>query len=90
MKYFEIIGPWARAHHVDWAVAETGYTAQAAQVNPKWLQGEYNDLVAQGGKALTYFDSTLNSITDWSLSDATRLNDFTALTPQSERLCSIA
>jgi hypothetical protein len=87
MKYFGVIGPWSRQHHVDWAVAEMGYTSAAAKADPNWLQGAFSDLVQQGGKALTYFDSSLNSITDWTLSDGNRLSDFTSLIPRSATLC---
>ncbi|MDQ6850552.1 MAG: DNRLRE domain-containing protein [Actinomycetota bacterium] len=87
MKYFGVLGPWARAHHVGWAVAETGYTKAAALRNPHWLALEYRDLVAQGGLGLSYFDSSLNSVADWTLSDATRMNDFVNVAKGSARIC---
>src|SRR5664279_2969606 len=43
MKYYGILGPWAKAHHVQWAIGEVGYTAAAAQVNPGWLASAYHE-----------------------------------------------
>jgi hypothetical protein len=85
--YFSAMGGFARAHHVDWAIGETAYTAAAAGVDPSWLRTEYAAMLAQGGKALTYFDSSLNSIADWTLDDAVRLGDFTKVLGQSLRIC---
>jgi hypothetical protein len=87
MKYFGVIGAWARQHNVPWAVAETAYTKQAAQDDPNWLQNEYQDLKSQGGLALTYFDSSYNSIADWTLSDSTRAREFSSVLGQSVRIC---
>jgi hypothetical protein len=88
MKYFGVIGPWARAHNVGWAIAETAYTQLASQTDSNWLQTEYRDLVSQGGLALTYFDSSLNSIADWTLDTPSKLSEFTQLVQQSPRICS--
>jgi hypothetical protein len=87
MKYFGIIGPWARAHQVQWGIAETGYTSAAASADPSWLSGEYQDLRAQGGIALSYFDSSLNSIADWTLDVPNKVADFTKLQQTSARIC---
>lgn len=87
MKYFGIIGPWARAHNVRWAIAETGYTAAAAEADPSWLSGEYQDLNSEGGVALSYFDSSLNSIADWTLDTSNKITDFTRLQHASARFC---
>jgi hypothetical protein len=87
MKYFGPISTWARAHNVHWAIAETGYTSQAAQQDPQWLRTEYNDLVSQGGLALSYFDSSLNSIADWTLDVPAKINEFSQLLRTSPRIC---
>jgi hypothetical protein len=86
-KFFAAIGPWARAHRVTWALGETGYTAAAARNSPTWLAQEYRALVAQGGRALTYFDSSRNSIANWTLSDSIRLNQFKSTLVNSRRFC---
>lgn len=86
-RYFQAIGGWAGKHNVPWAIGETAYTASAARVNPNWLQREYASLKAEGGIALSYFDSSLNSIANWTLDDRTRLSDFRAILAKSTRLC---
>jgi hypothetical protein len=88
MEYFRPIGAFARAHDVKWAVAETGYTKQAASVDPHWLQSAYADMKAEGGVALTYFDSSLNSIADWTLDDRVRADAFRGLLASSPRICT--
>ena len=88
MKYFNYFGPWAAAHHVPWALAETGYTTAAATLNPGWLTTEYNDMTATGGIGLSYFDSSLNSVADWTLDMPSKLSTFSNLLHQSPRICS--
>jgi hypothetical protein len=87
MVYFRPISAFANAHHVRWGIAETGYTPEAAAANPTWLDTEFNDLRATGGAALTYFDSSLNSIADWTLDYPAKLARFKALLPGSARIC---
>ncbi len=86
-KYFSQMSAFAAQHHTHWAIAETGYTSAAAGQNPKWLSDTYDNLVAHGGLALSYFDSSLNSIADWTLDDQVKLNDFTHLLHGSPRIC---
>lgn len=88
MQYFGPIGKFARQHGVDWAIGETGYTKQAANVDPNWLQTAYRDLQAEGGLALSYFNSSRNSMADWTLSDPVRAGAFNSLLSRSVRLCS--
>lgn len=87
MKFFSILGPFARQHHVGWALGETAFTKAAAQADPNWLNTEYKDLLSEGGLALTYFDSSLNSIADWTLDDPIRMNAFRSVLSDSVRLC---
>jgi hypothetical protein len=77
-KYYAEIAPWAKKHHVAWAVAETGYTDAAAAHDAAWLARAFNDLVSYGGIGLVYFDSNLNPIADstWPLKPAAKLNQF--------------
>jgi hypothetical protein len=59
--YFDPISRWAKAHDVAWAVAETGY-----RDDPEWLQRTFDGLQADGGIAMTYFDTWLNQESSWS------------------------
>lgn len=87
MRYFTLIGAWARKHDVEWAIAETAFTKQAAKVDPNWLQNAFYDLKSEGGLALSYFNASQHSIADWTLSDPLRANAFNSLLGQSVRLC---
>lgn len=87
MKYFRPISRFARAHHVKWAIAETGYSAPAVARNPSWLVTEYRDLRAEGGVALTYFDSSLNSIANWTLSSPPKVRAFHTILNQTRTRC---
>lgn len=88
MRYFSVIGAWARQHDVEWAVAETGYTKEAATVDRDWLQTAFHDLESEGGIALSYFDSSYNSIADWTLDDPIRSGAFNSLLSESVRICT--
>ena len=86
---FAKVAAFAAAHHTRWAVAETGYTDAAAQVDPTWLTRNFNELVTDGGIGMSYFDSSFNSIGNWTLDTASKQDSFkTALTTTSERVCS--
>jgi hypothetical protein len=87
MKYMGPVSQFAQAHGVRWGVAEMGYTRQASDVDPKWLHGAFNDLVAHGGVGLAYFDSSVNSVADWTLDYAPKFQNYKSLMPQSTRLC---
>jgi hypothetical protein len=87
MKYWSVIGPWARKHNVGWAIAETGITESASSADRTWLQGAYKGLVSEGGLAFTYFDSSYNSIADWTLDTSGKLADFRKIVAQSPRIC---
>lgn len=56
-EYFSTFSSWARERGIAWAVGETGFTDQAATVDPGWLETTYRDLQDTGGIALVYFDS---------------------------------
>lgn len=75
-EYFAPIAAWAAAHDVAWGLAETGITDTAAEVEPRWIQETYADLVHYGGVAFTYFDSYLNSIGSWPLETRTKQEAF--------------
>jgi len=87
MDYFGPLSAFARRHGVRWAIAETGYTAAAATADAGWLQRAFSDLRSTGGIAFTYFDSSLNSIADWTLDDSVRRRAFDEVLARSVRLC---
>lgn len=65
--YFAKFSVWAKKHDVVWGLAETGYTNKAAEQDPDWIKRTYGELVANGGVAFAYFNTTLNSIAPWDL-----------------------
>ena len=81
------VAPWAAAHHVKWAVAETGYTNLAADKDAGWLTRAYDDMKAYGGIGLAYFDSALNPIGDstWTIDTAPKVEAFKAVLARSSR-----
>ncbi|QYJ05091.1 hypothetical protein KUV85_05235 [Nocardioides panacisoli] len=74
--YFSRIEPWARSQGVEWAIAETGVTDEAAQVRPDVIERSANQVREHGGIAYTYFDSGLNSAANWVLSTANKVESF--------------
>jgi hypothetical protein len=87
-KYFGAIQTFTSTHgNVPWAIGEVGYTAQAAQNQKDFLQSYYASLLSHGGVGMAYFDSSFNSIADWTLSDPLRISAFREVLGQSLRLC---
>lgn len=84
--YFEPFSRWAQKQGVAWAVAETGITDLAARTHPDLMESSYADLVAAGGIALTYFDSSLNSTANWTLDSGAKSAQFAALLSRAPRL----
>jgi len=66
-SYFTKIQAFAVAHHVHWGIAETGQTDLASIDDPDWAARTYQELRANGGIAMAYFNSTLNSTASWYL-----------------------
>lgn len=87
MKYFDKISAFATAHHSHWALGETGYTSAAQQNYPTYLQDFYAGLVKDGGIAMSYFDSSYNSIADWTLDDPQRVSAYKEVLGKTARLC---
>lgn len=75
-KYFEPIQAWAKQHHVRWGLAETGYSHPASERQPHWIEQTYRQIRDTHGIAMTYFDSTLNSVARWDISTTTKKADF--------------
>lgn len=88
MKFFRPISRFASRHGVHWALAETGYAPPAVNREPRWLVREFRALRMKGGLALSYFDSSRNSITDWTLDDSRKLSAFRTILRNSPRICS--
>jgi FlaG/FlaF family flagellin (archaellin) len=87
--YFEPLSQWAKSKGVAWGLAESGYTDRAAADYPSWLVDTYDDLVATGGVAYAYFNSSLNSQGSWVITTSSKTMQFsTAIkrTPQFPKL----
>lgn len=87
MKYMGPASQFARAHGVRWGVGEIGYTKEASDVDPNWLRLAYDDMVNNGGVGMSYFDSSLNSIADWTLDYAPKFDHYKSLMPEAARVC---
>lgn len=87
-RFFDEIASWAEAHGVAWGVAETGYRDAAAEDMPEWLSVTYDQMIATGGVALTYWNSTLGAddTTDFSLSTPRELRAFRETLRRSPKL----
>ncbi|MCW2808844.1 MAG: hypothetical protein JWQ93_2799 [Marmoricola sp.] len=77
--YFAPIQAWAKSKGVAWGLSETGFSDKAAAKDPKWMLKTYTSMKAHGGIAWSYFNTTLNSVSNWSLSNATKKNAFTEI-----------
>jgi hypothetical protein len=88
-SYFEPLSNWAESKGVAWGLAESGYTDRAAADYPTWLEDTYDDLVATGGVAFSYFNTSLNSQGSWVITSSSKTMQFsTAIkrTPQFPKL----
>ncbi|WKN46984.1 cellulase family glycosylhydrolase [Nocardioides sp. Arc9.136] len=74
--YFAKIQRWAADEGVAWGLAEWGYTDEAHQRDPDWIQTTYDQLVARGGVAAAYFNTELNSAGSWRIASASKRQDF--------------
>lgn len=75
-RYFQPLSAWAKANHVRWGLAETGYSHPASERQPHWIEQTYRQVRAANGLAMAYFDSTLHSIARWDISTPTKKADF--------------
>jgi hypothetical protein len=76
--YFEPIGAWAKSKGVAWGLAETAINDQAAADYPQLLGQTYADMVATGGVAFSYFNTTLNSASSWAITTAAKRAQFSS------------
>lgn len=75
-KYFTLISSWARTANVHWGLAETGVTSAAVKARPTIIADTVRQMVSYGGIGYSYFDTTLNSVADWSLSTTAKVDGF--------------
>jgi hypothetical protein len=87
MHFIPIFQQWADSHGIRWAIAESGYTKDAADIDPTWLDTMYSDSVAGGVAAFSYFDSSLATDADWTLDTAPKLDAFTRILAKSTKIC---
>jgi hypothetical protein len=87
MHFIPIFQQWADSHGIRWAIAESGYNQDAAAIDPTWLDTMYNDAAANGAAAFSYFDSTANSVSDWTLDTPAKLAAFTRILSTSTKMC---
>ncbi len=66
-SYFEKFEKFAAKHDMAWGLAETGHTDRSARVEPRFVKHLYNSVRRHGGVAVTYFNTTLNSVAPWRL-----------------------
>ncbi len=65
--YFTDFEKFAEEHDLAWALAETGYTDRAAEVEGEFVQRLYDGVRRHGGVAVSYFNTTVNSVAPWRL-----------------------
>jgi hypothetical protein len=87
MRFIPVFQSWADGHGIRWAIAETGYTAEQSNIDGYWLDTMYNDAVANGAAVVSYFDSSLNSVADWTLDTSLKIDSYQRILSTSAALC---
>jgi hypothetical protein len=77
-QYFSKLKTWSDKTGVPWGIAETGYTNEASEDDPQWVNRTYTELKQYGGKAFSYFNTNLNSIANWELNTQLKKNQYAA------------
>ncbi len=92
-SYYDDIVAWSDSvGGAPWAIAETGLTDLAAEVDVKWLSRAYDDMKAAGGVALTYWDNqfdgpaTSHGSNTWRLATQLKQDEFASVLARSDRL----
>lgn len=78
-RYFEKFQDWSEEAGVRWGLAETGFSEASVRNSPSIMANTYDDMVATGGIALSYFNTNLNSTLDWRLNTTARKRAFGAI-----------
>ena len=84
--YFAKIDAWADKQGVAWGLAETGFNDKAFKEDPNWVRRTHRQLEQRGGVAMAYFNTTLNSISSWSLGEGKKWESFRDATQGTPRL----
>lgn len=84
--YFDQIARWARAEGVAWGLGETGVTDAAARARPAIIPDTVELMRSYGGVAYSYFDTTLNSVADWTLNPGPKREGFGEAVAAAPRL----
>lgn len=85
-EYLRPLQVWAKRNDTRWALAETGYTDFTAAREPEWIHRTFDDLRRSGGIAMAYFNSRLNSRSDWTLSLESKRRDYQTALAQTCRI----
>jgi hypothetical protein len=85
-KYFAPLSTWAKAHGVAWGLGETGFSNEAAAIDPTWVTRTYAQMQQYGGVAFAYFNTNLHSVADWQLTTTQKQLDFTTPLKTSSKL----
>jgi len=75
-SYFKHFEAFAKKHNTRWALAETGINDSAASQERTWMKDTYNQLVNRGGVGMAYFNTPLNSVTSWVITDSVKTKQF--------------
>lgn len=76
VAYFDKISSWAKSKGIAWGLAESGISHAGLADRPSWFKDTYAQMNSRGGKAFAYFNTTLNSFQDWSLSTSLKKQKF--------------
>ena len=86
-QYFAQIQAFASAHDVAWGLAETGYTNASSDIDPQWIARSYDQMVAAGGVAYSYFNTSLNNEGGtWPLAYGSKTSVYSTILARSPRL----
>jgi hypothetical protein len=85
-KYFAPLSTWAKAHGVAWGLGETGFTNEAAAIDPQWVTRTYDQMQQYNGVAFAYFNTNLHSVADWQLTTTAKQLDFVTPLKTSSKL----
>ncbi|UAL30584.1 hypothetical protein K8W59_03420 [Nocardioides rotundus] len=87
-KYWNVFSSFAKAHGTRWGVAEIAYNDSAAELDPAWISRAYSQMTAAGGVAMSYFDTSYNTLGNtWVLDLAIKRQEVAKNIAQSRRIC---
>lgn len=87
-RYWNVFSSFAKAHGTRWGVAEIAYNDSAAQLDPAWISRAYSQMTAAGGVAMSYFDTSYNTLGNtWVLDLGIKRQEVAKNIAQSRRIC---